>query len=153
MAEAVIRSVAAEKGRVWLEVESAGTRVARSGLRPDVRAQEALRRRGYPASESRSRPLMANDFERFDLLLAMDRANLSDMLAIGPPSHHVKARLLLDFAPDQPVREVPDPYFGTREDFEHVLDLCEAGARGLARLFREPSVAPMAGRRSDPIAR
>jgi protein-tyrosine phosphatase len=139
MAESVLRAVAAEHGRVWLEVESAGTRVTRTGLRPDPRAEEALLRRGYSASGSRSRALVPSDFDRFDLLLAMDRTNLADMLAIGPPIHHVKARLLLDCAPDHPVREVPDPYFGSAEGFEHVLDLCEAGARGLLRLLSEQS--------------
>jgi protein-tyrosine phosphatase len=153
MAEAVVRSVAAVNGRVWMEVDSAGTRVARGGLRPDPRAQEALRRRGYLLSDRRSRTLVADDFDRFDLLLAMDRANLADMLEIGPPSHHIKARLLLDFAPDQPVREVPDPYLGTTEDFERVLDLCEAGARGLARLYRDPLGLSTPSARSDPIVR
>jgi protein-tyrosine phosphatase len=71
------------------------------------------------------------DFERFDFILAMDRMNLADLQKLKPPSASARLSLFLEFAPQAESPEVPDPYHGGTEDFERVLDLCEAAARGL----------------------
>jgi protein-tyrosine phosphatase len=73
------------------------------------------------------------DFQHFDLILAMDASNAADLRRLCPPEHVGKIRLLLEFAEGLSETEVPDPYYGNAEGFERVLDLCEAGIRGLLR--------------------
>ena len=131
MARAVLQDLTRRRGGPPVEVDAAGVRVASSRLRPDPRAQAALLRRGYAVPGGRSRRLAQDDFERCDLLLAMDRLVLDDMLRQCPQQHRAKVRLFLDFAEGQERREVPDPYFGDAAGFDLVLDLCEAGALGL----------------------
>lgn len=115
-----------------LRVDSAGTHAAERGEPIDPRAADLLRRRGITVrSRARSRRVVDADFERFDLLVAMDLSNRADLLERCPPSHTDKVRLLLDFAPGQGGREIPDPYFSGPEGFERVFDLCRLGLDGL----------------------
>jgi protein-tyrosine phosphatase len=146
MAEAVLHGMAQADGRLSLELDSAGTRVARPGVRPDSRAEAALLRRGYEVLKARSRQLVEEDFDSFDLLLAMDRPNLADMLGICPPHHRRKVGLFLAFAPESGLYEVPDPYFGSAQGFERVLDLCELGSRGLLESLGDRSALTTAMR-------
>jgi protein-tyrosine phosphatase len=130
--EGVARQLAQrEAPQLQLEFDSAGTADYHCGDPPDKRSQAAALARGYDLSALRARQLVAEDFRRFDLLLAMDKANLSDMQAIAPPGFAVRAQLFLDYAPDSLLRAVPDPYYGGSADFETVLDLAEHGVRGL----------------------
>jgi protein-tyrosine phosphatase len=92
---------------------------------------------------------VAEDFERFDWILCMDEANLRAAEGIrgskGPmgPMGSAELRLLLDFAPAGSGREVPDPYYGSDEDFERVLDLVAAGSLGLiGELHRRAGSSP-----------
>lgn len=112
-------------------IDSAGTGDWHIGRAPDERAQEAGRTRGYDLSPLRARQVTAVDFERFDLLLAMDDANVRNLQRICPPEHRQRVRLLMEFAPHPAGREVADPYFGGSEGFEAVLDQVEAACRGL----------------------
>lgn len=131
MACAVARQLAHTQGRAnQLHFDSAGTH-AHSGKRLDARAQAVLRKHQYTSPKTRSRGVTAPDFERFDLILAMDEANLVALQRQCPISLHGKLRLLLSFAPELGLTEVPDPYYGDLAGFERVLSLCEAGARGL----------------------
>ncbi|HTY92652.1 MAG TPA: low molecular weight protein-tyrosine-phosphatase [Steroidobacteraceae bacterium] len=140
-AEAVLRGLAArEAPDLSVTVDSAGTANYHPGAAPDRRSQLVARRRAYDLSGLRARQVRAEDFERFDLILAMDQNNLRDLLAIAPAGAHGKIRLFLDYAPEQPLREVPDPYYGGPSGFEDVLALIEAAARGLLR--RLQSQAP-----------
>ena len=91
----------------------------------------AARRRGYEISGLRARQLQPADFDHFDVVLAMDRANLAELIDREPPGSRARLALFLDYAPETGVAEVPDPYYGGIEDFERVLHLCEAGAQGL----------------------
>jgi protein-tyrosine phosphatase len=137
-AEAVMRGIAArEAPMLALSVDSAGTANYHPGAAPDRRSQAAARRRDYELAHLRARQVSDEDFANFDLILAMDRSNLQDLLARAPPAVHGKIGLFLDYASDQPVREVPDPYYGGSNGFEDVLDLIEAAARGLLRRLRE----------------
>ena len=111
--------------------DAAGTHADPAGERLDSRARAALLRRGYGVDDLRSRRVTTRDFDRFDLVVAMDAANLTDLRTLCPPEHTHKLRLFLDFAPGFEGQDVPDPYFGDASGFERVLDLCEAGARGL----------------------
>jgi protein-tyrosine phosphatase len=79
----------------------------------------------------RARTVSPDDFERFDLLLAMDEQIYRRLLQIAPPERRDRVRLFLEYAPGLGRREVPDPYSGGAEGFEEVLDLVEAAARGL----------------------
>lgn len=114
-----------------IDVDSAGTGDWHVGEAPDSRAQAAARTRGYDLSALRARQVSGADFERFDLLLAMDDANLAELRRRCPAEHRGKVRLLMDFAPGATVSEVADPYFGGAQGFEQVLDQCEAACRGL----------------------
>jgi protein-tyrosine phosphatase len=112
-------------------VDSAGTHAYHIGERPDKRASQAASRRGIDMSRQRARRVSEVDFEEFDLVLAMDRANYEDLGAVCPPGHETKLRLFLDYASDIADREVPDPYYGGASGFERVLDLIEMAAAGL----------------------
>lgn len=111
--------------------DSAGTHAQQVGGRPDTRAAAVLKRRGYPACDQRPRRVAAADFEQFDLILAMDDANLADLQRQCPPECMHKLHRFLDFAAGPGTREVPDPYYGNVQGFERVLDLCESGAAAL----------------------
>lgn len=131
-AEAVMRHIAAsEAPELRIEVDSAGTAGYHIGEPPDARSQEAALRRGYDMSRLRARIIEPEDFERFDLILAMDRNNLSVLRKRAPAQSRERVRLFLEFAPDAGAPEVPDPYYGGASGFEEVLDLVEAAARGL----------------------
>lgn len=119
-----------------LQIDSAGTHAGRGSDRPDPRAKTALSGRGYAIGKSRSRQVTERDFSRYDLILAMDQANLNDLRSMCPADHTHKLRLFLEFAQRLNVRDVPDPYYGSVEGFERVLDLCEAGARGLVEHYQ-----------------
>jgi len=135
-AEGVLRGIAArEFAGVPLYVDSAGTADYHVGDPPDRRTVAAARRRGYDLSSLRARRVAPADFENFDYILAMDRANLAELEQVGQGIAGAHLALFLDFAPQLEVAEVPDPYYGGIEDFERVLDLCEAGARGLLLAF------------------
>ena len=142
-AEAVVRKRAAERGMAErLDVESAGTHGWHAGQPPDPRAVDAASRRGYDLQELRARQLSRDDFEAFDLILAMDRSHHSHLLALCPDGRANKLRLFLEFAPPPGGRlDVPDPYYGGGEDFEHMLDLVERGAEGLLKALEENRVA------------
>jgi protein-tyrosine phosphatase len=131
-AEGVLRAIAArEFPGLEVAVDSAGTADYHVGEPPDRRAVAAARRRGYDLSSLRARQVQPEDFTRFDLVLAMDRANLSELESRRMPGASAQLNLFMSFAPDHEYDEVPDPYYGGVEDFERVLDLCEAAARGL----------------------
>jgi len=131
-AEAVFRDlVQREAAGLGIEADSAGTHAYHIGSTPDVRTVAAARRRGFDMSKLRARIVEAADFERFDLLLAMDEQNYRHLLQLAPPDRRDRVRLFLEFAPDQRRREVPDPYYGGATGFEDVLDLVEEASRGL----------------------
>ena len=125
-------------GLAWrIHIDSAGTGDWHVGKAPDERAQQAGLTRGYDLSPLRARQIAAADFDRFDLLLAMDEANVGNLLRVCPPERRERVRLLMDFAPEAAEREVADPYFGGGEGFERVLDQVEAACAGLLAHLRE----------------
>lgn len=112
-------------------VDSAGTGDWHIGRPPDPRASAAAQQRGVDMSALRARQFQPADFHNFDYILAMDEDNLRDILAQAPDSHSAQVGLFLDYASLFEEREVPDPYYGGDEGFEHVLNLIEDAARGL----------------------
>jgi protein-tyrosine phosphatase len=136
-AEAVFRMIAErEAPELALEVDSAGTAGYHVGDPPDRRTQAAAARRGYDLSALRARIVEPADFERFDLLLAMDRENLAVLKRRSPANARSQLRLFLEYAPQVGTAEVPDPYYGGANGFEEVLDLVEAASRGLLQHLR-----------------
>lgn len=112
-------------------VDSAGTGGWHAGKVPDARATAAANRRGYDLSALRARQVAAADFATFDIILAMDHGNLSELQALAPTDFGGSLGLLLDYHPHARGQIVPDPYYGGEDGFEQVLDLVEAAAEGL----------------------
>jgi len=130
-AEAMLRKKAHEAGLdERVEVDSAGTADYHVDSPPDRRAVAHGERRGLRMQHLRGRQVERADFERFDWILAMDEDNLANLKRIRPAGSRAKVALLLSFAPQAGAREVPDPYYGGADGFEHVLDLVEAAADG-----------------------
>jgi protein-tyrosine phosphatase len=129
LAHGVFRAQAAQAG-ITVEVDSAGTGGWHAGDPPDARAQEIARTRGYVLSDLRARQVRAADFERFDLILAMDRSNLRDLQRLRPAPGDAALRLFLH--PSE--ADVPDPYYDG--GFGHVLDLVEEGCARLLDAIR-----------------
>jgi protein-tyrosine phosphatase len=131
-AEGIFRAQVREAGLSNLiATDSAGTHGYQVGEPPDHRAIEAAARRGIDITDLRARRVQAEDFRRFDLVLAMDRENLGQLNRLCPRDAVERPRLFMDFAPHIEARDVPDPYYGGADGFEHVLDLVEEASRGL----------------------
>ena len=132
MAQFVAQHLASQAGLAdAILVDSAGTQAGRGGAPIDPRARALLTQRGYPVGKGRARQVRDGDFERFDMILAMDQSNMNELRGLCPGEHSHKLRLLLEFAPAEGTLEVPDPYYGSVQGFERVLGLCEAGVSGL----------------------
>jgi protein-tyrosine phosphatase len=131
-AEGVFRSLVEREGLAdRIACDSAGTGSWHVGKAPDARMRAAAKRRGYDLDSLRGRQVTAGDFERFNYVLGMDGENLANLSILCPKGREVRLGRLLDFAPEVGRRDVPDPYYGGADGFERVLDLVEAGARGL----------------------
>ncbi len=131
-AEGVFRKLAQEAGLEGrMEAQSAGTHGFHAGEGPDPRTAEAAARRGYDLAGMESRQVMAEDFQEFDYLLAMDESNHHSLAQLCPEGAEHKVKRFLDFAPEAGTRDVPDPYYGGAGGFDYVIDLAEAGVRGL----------------------
>ena len=133
----ICRSPTAEAGLEHrIRTDSAGTHGYHIGQPPDPRTRAAAAARGYDISAQRARQVVIEDFERFDLVLAMDEDNLAHLKQLAPPHAHPRIRLLLEYADTPGMLEVPDPFYGDTVGFERVLDLVEAAAEGLLTTLR-----------------
>ncbi|HET6447477.1 MAG TPA: low molecular weight protein-tyrosine-phosphatase [Conexibacter sp.] len=143
-AEAVMaRFVVAAGLEHAIELDSAGTGAWHVGSPPDERATAAAAARGIAMCGS-ARQVRPEDFERFDLLIAMDSENHRNLRALAPDAEAVaKVRMLREFDPasaDAVSLDVPDPYYGGEDGFERVLDLVEAACAGLLGELRATAV-------------
>ena len=143
-AEGVFRDFVTRSGLDHaIHIDSAGTHAYHIGKSPDVRASAAATRRGYDLSALRGRQVSEQDFLVFDYLLAMDQDNLSNLKRICPAGHEHKVTLFLEHSRNFSEREVPDPYYGGAQGFEHVLDMVEDAAQGLLdKLIEAHSLRP-----------
>jgi protein-tyrosine phosphatase len=137
-AEAVFRARVEQMGLAQnLLIDSAGTHDYHIGDPPDMRTQRAARLRGYDMSALRGRQVEVSDFNRFDYVLAMDRANLAVLQRLRPHDAVSHLGLFLEFANRHDGQEVPDPYYGGAAGFERVLDMVEDAADGLLEHLRK----------------
>ena len=134
-AEAVFRQKAQAEG-LSLKVDSAGTVGAHVREKPDHRAQKVGVERGYSFKGIKARKVTVQDFDNFDLILAMDNANLAELHKIAPEHLQYKAKLFLDFADNHDEEEVPDPYYGGANGVRFVLDLVEDASDGLLKQLK-----------------
>ena len=137
-AEGVFRALVA---RDWptarVLVDSAGTHDYQIGQFPNADAVAAAKRRGYDLPRRRARQIALDDFRRFEWILAMDQRNLDALADLRPANFRGHLGLLLDFAPELGVCNVPDPYYGAARDFNDALRLIEGGTARLLEVIRE----------------
>ncbi|NJD33001.1 MAG: low molecular weight phosphotyrosine protein phosphatase [Gammaproteobacteria bacterium] len=143
-AEGVFRKLVEERApHLRVEIDSAGTHDYHVGEAPDPRAVAAAARRGIDLKALRARMVEDEDFQRFDVLVAMDRLNREILLDRSPDEFRERVRLMMEFAPSLDVEDVPDPYYGGPVGFERVLDLVEEAAQGLLdELLARSTVRP-----------
>ncbi|HEX9640478.1 MAG TPA: low molecular weight protein-tyrosine-phosphatase [Candidatus Krumholzibacteria bacterium] len=132
LAEGVLRSLVAEHPELedGLRIESAGTSAYHAGDPPDERMREVAEGHGVSLEGQRSRQVREADFQIFDLILAMDRANLEALQRQAPAEVHAKIRLMRSYDPIQG-DDVPDPYYGGPDGFEEVFDIVHRSCCGL----------------------
>lgn len=114
-----------------VEVDSCGTGNWHVGSAPDERARKAAADRGIDIGHLRARQFQPEDLEAFHYILTMDRQNLADIRDVWMQQGGTEPRLFLDYLPDSAVAEVPDPYYGGDDGFDHVLDLIHQASEGL----------------------
>lgn len=133
-AEGVFRHMVAQAGLAdRIATDSVGLEGWHIGNPPDPRSIQTAARRGVDISDLRARQLTLEDFDSFDLLLAMDEGHLRDMQRRATREQRDKVRLFMEAASGQPAPPVPDPYYGGPDGFETVLDMIEQGARAWLR--------------------
>lgn len=118
-------------------IDSAGTSNYHPNKAPDLRSQKHALRRGYDLSRVRARQLKIEDFNEFDLILAMDFQNLDDIHALmqqaiaqkGQLPIRAKVALMSEHDATYPKQALPDPYYGGEDGFEQVLDQCESSSK------------------------
>jgi protein-tyrosine phosphatase len=133
--EAVARLRFARAG-LDIEVDSAGTEDYHIGEPPDRRSLASALARGYDASAHRARQVEAEDFVRFDKLLVMDSTNLHAITRMAPGEGHDRVAMFLPWAGIDDPHDLPDPYYGQVQDFEHVVSLAEQGIDSLIARLR-----------------
>jgi protein-tyrosine phosphatase len=133
-ADAILRHLAEERG-LDLFIDSVGTHGYHVGEQPDHRSMEIAVKRGIEMSFLRARKLEQKDFEKFDLLIAMDNGHLSTMRNLCPPEHDHKLGLFLDYLQGHEGMDVPDPYYGSMKDFEEAFDLIYQGCDSIIRSY------------------
>jgi len=127
----------AQRSGLKITIDSAGTSAWHIGQPPYQPMMAAAAARGIDMTELRARQFVSADFQRFDLIVAMDLDNAEMIERLRPADNLIPVKLLLEYAPDAGVQEVPDPYY-TRE-FDHALDLVERGCAGLVQSAMRPN--------------
>ena len=117
-------------------VDSAGTGSWHVGHPPDERAQRSASSRGLDLSSQRARRVTPDDCDSFDYVLTMDEENYRTVAALCREGD-TEVKPFLDFAPGRTETEVPDPYYGGPQGFEHVMNLVEEASEGLLEEIKE----------------
>ena len=136
MAEGVFRKLLANEGiEADFDIDSAGTHEYQVGKPPFTMAVASAKRRGYDIRHLVARRIRPHDFDHFDMILGMDRANIASLKTIAPTRCKPKIELLLDYGDKYHGKEIPDPYGGQVKDFELALDMIEDVCKGLVQLL------------------
>ena len=114
-----------------IEIDSAGTAAFHIGKSPDGRSTQVAKGRGIEMADLRARQVDFGDFYQYDYVLAMDDANYSNLKDLALPEHYEKVQMFLDYSDEFSETEVPDPYYGGPQGFDHVFDLVESASNGL----------------------
>lgn len=142
-AEGILRTMAARQGIARkIEIDSAGTYGGHAGSLPDPRMRHAAAQRGYDLTH-RARQVREADFDRFDMLIAMDDMNYEALHRLAP-SRAAAQRIfrMTEFCHRHPDRSyIPDPYYEGHEGFELVLDLLEDGCGGILERLEKAEAA------------
>jgi protein-tyrosine phosphatase len=137
-AEGIARALIERRGlgdRV--AVDSAGLYDGHAGEAPDVRARAIAKASGYDLSGLRARGFADSDFDRFDLILGMDRGHVHDLRIRAGTAHRDRVRLFLDYTPDMKGVPVPDPYGRDAEEYRRAFEMIEAGCKALVDALAE----------------
>ncbi|MCD7962134.1 MAG: low molecular weight phosphotyrosine protein phosphatase [Rikenellaceae bacterium] len=131
-AEGIMNKIIEERGvKNSFVTDSAGTYGGHAGEKADSRMRKTAEERGYNLS-SRSRKIQSDDFNEFDIILAMDDNNYYDLQEIAPDVDSMKKiRRMTDFCSNTDATHVPDPYYGGINGFNNVLDILEDACTGL----------------------
>ena len=131
-AEGIARAMLARRGLDGaVEVDSAGLYDGHVGEAPDVRARAVASGHGYDLSGLRARAFEDADFDRFDLILGMDRGHVHDLKIRAGRAHRARVRLFLDYSADMKGLPVPDPYGRDAEDYRRAFEMIETGCKAL----------------------
>lgn len=118
-------------------VDSAGTSNYHIGETPDRRSVATAKKHGLDISKQRGRQVTVADFEEFDVIYAMDRSNMANLLALAPDdTARKKVKLILDELPNSPETDVPDPYYGGNDGFELVYQMLDEACETIARRYQ-----------------
>jgi len=122
LAEGIMRS---KLPNTHFLIDSAGTSGFHSGNAPDPRSIEVAQKNGLDISQQKSRPFRAYDLEEFDVIFVMDKSNYRDVIRhVQNEDKRQKVKLILNY-PSSKTVEVPDPYYGGKNGFDHVYNLLE----------------------------
>lgn len=140
-AEIVLRRYADQAGlQNKIYIDSAGTHNYHIGSCPDDRSQKAALRRGFDMSELTARQFNLGDFERFHYILPMDHDHFTSLKKIRPSLFAGYLGLFMEFSENYKNEEVPDPYYGSVQGFEKVLDMVEDASKGLLKSIFEQQI-------------
>lgn len=144
----VILQQTAQRAGLNIFVDSAGTSNYHPNKAPDLRSQKHAMQYGYDLSTLRARQIQMDDFEKFDLILAMDQENYRDIAALQTQAQQVfnkselRATLALMSEHDQayPKQAVPDPYYGEADGFERVIAQCESSSQAWIKFWQNNDI-------------
>lgn len=137
MAEGIMKKYIDEAALTHkIHIDSAGTHNYHEGELPDARMRQHAFQRGYELTHH-SRPVKTDDFDNFDLILAMDDNNMSDLMRKAPTVEaQKKIKRITDYCSIHTLDHVPDPYYGGAEGFNLVIDLLEDACKGLLKAIK-----------------
>jgi protein-tyrosine phosphatase len=133
LAEGILKARLEELNKT-VEIDSAGTGGWHIGATPDARSIKAGAKKHVDISNQKARKLQYKDLDYYDIIFVMDKSNYADVKALATSKEQEeKIHLILEFGNIGKDLEVPDPYYGTEQDFDAVFDLLDTACRDIAK--------------------